>query len=116
MASILPNFVTPLGKGLRVPELLQADQVSDVARQLAEDKDLLDLLHCGWLQSIELVPHDGGPVVVATRVVQPFARPLGGAETVGAKQDVLQLLVRVGVGSEDFAQQADTVGQREREL
>jgi hypothetical protein len=35
---------------------------------------------------------------------------------VGAKQDVLQLLVRVGVGSGVFAQRADTVNQREQEL
>jgi hypothetical protein len=39
-------------------------------------------------------------------VVQPFACSLGGTETVGAKQDVLQLLVQVGVESGASAQRA----------
>ncbi len=56
LAPILPNFVTPLGKGLRVLELPRVDQVSDVAWQLAEEKDRLDLLRGGLLQGIELVP------------------------------------------------------------
>jgi hypothetical protein len=83
MAPILPNFGTPLGNGLRILELTWVDQVSDVAQQLAEEKDRLDLFHCGRLQGVELVPHDRGSVVAAAGVVQPFVRPLGGAETVG---------------------------------
>jgi hypothetical protein len=39
-APILPNFVTPLCKGLRVLELPRVDQVSDVALQLAEKKNV----------------------------------------------------------------------------
>ncbi len=37
-----------------------------VARQFAEEKDRLDLRHCGRLQGGEVVPHDGGLVVAAT--------------------------------------------------
>ncbi len=72
IAPILPDFVAPLDKGLRHLELPRVDQVSDLARQFAEEKDRLDLLHCGRLQGGEVVPHDGGPCVAATRVVQPF--------------------------------------------
>ncbi len=39
--------------------------------------------HCGQLQGGKVVPHDRGPIVATTRVVQPFARSLGGAETIG---------------------------------
>jgi hypothetical protein len=84
LAPILPDFIALLDKGLRFLELPRVDQVSDVAQQFAEEKDPLDLLHCGRLQSGEPVPHDGGPVVAATLVIQPFGGPLGGPETVGA--------------------------------
>jgi hypothetical protein len=40
---ILPDFVAPLDKGLRLLELAWVDQVSDVAWQFAEEKDRLDL-------------------------------------------------------------------------
>ncbi len=103
IAPILPDLVALLDKGLRILELPRVDQVPDVARQFAEEKDRLDLLYCGRLQGDEVVPHDGGPVIAAPRVVQPFACSLGGAETVGAEQDVLQLLVQVEVGSGAFA-------------
>ncbi len=46
-------------------ELPRVDQVSDVSRQLAEEKDRLNLLHCGGLQGVERVPQDSGPVVAA---------------------------------------------------
>ncbi len=98
-----------LDEGLRLLDLPRVDQVSDVVQQFASGSPSL------WpLQGGEVVPHDGGPVVAATRVVQPDARSLGSAETVGAKQDVLQLLVRVAVGR--GAQWADTVDQHERKL
>jgi hypothetical protein len=84
LAPILQDFVAPLDKGLRFLELPWVDQVSDVARQFAEEQDGLDLLHCGRLQRCEMAPHDGGPVVAATPVVQPFAHSLGDAETTGA--------------------------------
>ncbi len=51
---------------------------SDVARQLAEEEDGLYILHCGWLQDGEVVPHDGGPVAAAPLVVQ--RRPASYAE------------------------------------
>ncbi len=111
-----PDFVASLDQGLRLLELLHVDQISDVTRQFAEEKDCLDFFHCRWLQGGEVVPHDGGPVVAATQVIQPFACPLKGAEAVGAKQDVLQLLVQVPVGGGTFAQRAEAVNQREREL
>jgi len=79
-----PDFIAPLDEGLRLLELPRVDQVSDVAQQFAEEKERLDLLHCGRLQAGEVVPHDGGPVVAATRMDQPFAFSLGGAEAVGA--------------------------------
>jgi hypothetical protein len=66
LAPILPDIVAPLDKGLRFLELMRVDQVSDVAWQFAEEKDRLDLLHCGPLQ---MVPNGGGPVVAATRMV-----------------------------------------------
>ncbi len=83
-AMVLPDFVAALDEVLRLLELPRVDQVSDVARQFAEEKDSLDLLHWGRLQGGEVVPHDGGPVAAAPRVVQPFTRPLGNAEAVGA--------------------------------
>ncbi len=55
-----------------------------VRSHFAEEKDHLDHLHCCRLKGSAVVPHDGGPVFGATRVVQPFAHSLGGAETVGA--------------------------------
>ncbi len=87
IAPILPDLVALLDKGLRFLELPRVDQVLDVAQQFAEEKDRLDLLHCGRLQGGEVVPHDRGPVVAAPRVVQPFACSL----------------VRVKVGSGAFA-------------
>ncbi len=77
-----PRFRCIAGLGLL--KLPRVDHVSDVAQQFEEEEDPLNLLHCGRLQGSEVVPHDGGPVVAANRVVQPFARSLGGAETVGA--------------------------------
>ncbi len=41
-APILPNFVTPLGKGVWVLELPQVDQISDIVQQLVEKEDRLD--------------------------------------------------------------------------
>ncbi len=84
VAPILPDFVASLDQGLRLLKLLRVDQISDVTRQFAEEKDCLDFFHCCWLQGGEVVPHDGGPVVATTQVIQPFACPLGGAEAVGA--------------------------------
>jgi hypothetical protein len=86
LAPILPNFfVTLLCKGFRVLELLRVNHICDIALQLAEKEDRLDLLHCGWLQGIELVPQDRGLVVPEAWVAQPFTCPLGGAETVRAE-------------------------------
>jgi hypothetical protein len=45
------------------------DQVSDVARQLAEEENGLGLLHRGWLQGGEVFLHDGGPGVAAHRII-----------------------------------------------
>ncbi len=73
LVMILPDIVAPLDKNLRLLELPRVDQVSDVVRQFAEEKDRLDLLHSGRLQSCEMVPHVGWPVVASTRVIQPFA-------------------------------------------
>ncbi len=73
LVMILPDIVAPLDKNLRLLELPRVDQVSDVARQFAEEKDRLVLLHRGRLQSCEMVPHVGWPVVASTRVIQPFA-------------------------------------------
>jgi hypothetical protein len=64
----------------------------------------------------EIVPHDGGPVVAAPWIIQPSTRPLGGAETIGAQKDVLQLPVRVAIEGRVSAQRADGVDQREWEL
>jgi len=73
VALILPDFVALLDQGLRLLELLRVDQISDVTRQFAEEKDCLDFFHCRWLQGGDVVPHDRGPVVAATQVIQPFA-------------------------------------------
>ncbi len=108
LAPILPNFVTPLCKGFRVLELPRVDQISDIVWQLAEKEDHLDLLHCGRLPGVELVPQDRGLVVPEAWVVQPFTCPLGGPDT--------WFLVRVGVGGGFLADQANAVSQREREL
>jgi hypothetical protein len=84
LAPILPNFVTPLVKGLRILELPRVDQISDIARQLVETEDRLDLLRGGRLQGVELVTQDRGLVAPETWVVQPFSCSLGGAEAVTA--------------------------------
>ncbi len=108
---VLPDLVAALNEVLRLPECPWVDQVPDVVRQLG-----LDLLHCGRLQSGEVVPHDGGPCVAAHRIVQPSTHHLGNMEAVGAQEDVLQLLVRVAVGGGVLRQWADGGDQREREF
>ncbi len=60
---VLPDLVAALDEVLRPLERPRVNQVPDVARQLAEEEDSLDLLHFGRLQNGEVVPHDGGPVL-----------------------------------------------------
>ncbi len=58
---VLPDLVAALDEVLRLLQRSRVDQVPDVAWQLVEKEDGLYLLHCGWLQGGEVVPHDGGP-------------------------------------------------------
>jgi hypothetical protein len=111
-----PRSLAALDEVLQLPERLRVDQVPDVPRQLAEKEDGLDLLHCGRLQGGEVVLHDEGPGVAAHRVVQPSTRHLGGAEAVGAQEEVLQLLVRVAEGGGVLGLQADNGDKRKQKF
>jgi hypothetical protein len=102
-----PDLVAVLDEVLRLLERPCVDQVPDVARQLAEEEDGLGLLHCGWLQGGEIVPHGGRPCVASHRIVQPSTRQLGGAEAVRAQEEFLQLLVGVAEGGGVPGQWAD---------
>jgi hypothetical protein len=92
------------------------DQVPDVARQLADEEDGLDLLHRRRLQGGEIVPQDGGPGVAAHRVIQPLAGHLFGTEDVGTQEELLQLFVRVVDSGGVPGQRADGGDQRERQF
>jgi hypothetical protein len=54
LAPFLPNLVPPLGE----LEISRVDYVPDVSGHFAEKQDLLDLIHLGWLQEVELVHQD----------------------------------------------------------
>ncbi len=86
---ILPDLLAAPNEVLRLLKCPRVDQVSDVSRKLVEEENSLGLLHRGWLQGGEVVPHDGGPGVAAHRVIQPSTRHLGGAEAVGAQVELL---------------------------
>ncbi len=108
----LPELVAALDEVLRLLKCPRVDQVSDVARQFAEEEDSLGLLHLGRLQGSEVVPHDGGPGVAAHRIIQPLTSHLFGAEAVGKQEELLQLLVRVADGGGIPEQRADGGDQR----
>ncbi len=112
----LPELVAVLDEVLRLLKCLRVDQVSDVARQLAEEENGLGLLHCGRLQGGEVVPHDGGPGVAALGIIQPLTSHLGGAEAIGTQEELLQLLVRVTDGGGIPGQRADGGDQRKRQF
>jgi hypothetical protein len=103
----LPELVAALDEVLRLLKCPRVDQVSEVARQLAEEENGLGLLHRGRLQGGEVVPHDGVTGVAAHRIIQPLTSHLGGAEAVGTQEELLQLLVRVADGSGIPGQRAD---------
>ncbi len=107
-------------RGLSHPELVAAldeflchldgprvDQVTDVARQFAEEKGGLCVLHRLWLQGGEVVPQDGGPGVATHGVIQPLVGHLLGAEAIGLQEELLQLLVWVADGGGVSGQRAD---------
>jgi hypothetical protein len=54
-APILPNLVAPLSESGQVREIPQVDYVPDEGGHLAEEQDLLDLVHRGPIKGIELV-------------------------------------------------------------
>ncbi len=112
----LPELVAVLDEVLQLLKCPRVDQVSDVARQLAEEENGLGLLHRGRLQGGEVVPHDGGPGVAAHRIIQPLASHLFGAEAVGTQEELLQLLVRVADGGGIPGQGADGGDQRKRQF
>ena len=49
------NLVAPLSKGRPVLVIPRVENVHDLGEHLVEKQDLLDLIHRGWLQGIELV-------------------------------------------------------------
>jgi hypothetical protein len=82
LAPTLPNLVAPLREGGQVWEIPGVDYVPDVCGHLVEEQDLLDLVHRGWLQGVELVHQDRWLVHPEARVVQSFDSPLVVAESV----------------------------------
>ncbi len=85
LAPILPNLVAPLSEGRPVLVIPQVENFLDLGRHLAEKQDLLDLIHQGWLQGIELVHQDRCFVRPKVGIFQPFDGPLVVTETVLAQ-------------------------------
>jgi hypothetical protein len=112
---ILPDLVAALDEVLRLLERPRGDLVSDVARQLAEEEDGLASFTVAGCRAVRL-SHMKGPCVAAHRVIQPFTHHLGGAETEGAQEELLQLLGRVTEGGGVPGQQADGGDQRKRKF
>ncbi len=108
-----PELVATLDH-LRCVEGPHIDQIADVVRQFAEEKDGLRILHHHRLQGSEVVPQDGGPGVAAHGIIQPFAGHLLVTKAVGSQEELFQLLVRVTDGGGVPRQQADSGDQRER--
>ncbi len=106
-----PELVATLDH-LRCVEGPRIDQVADVARQFAEEKSGLRILHRRRLQDSEVVPQDGGPGVAAHGIIQPFVGHLLVTKAVGS-QEFLQLLVRVANGCGVSRHWADGGDQRE---
>jgi hypothetical protein len=103
----------PLGH----PELVEGphiDQIADVARQFAEEKGGLRILHRHRLQGSEVVPQDGGPGVAAHGIFQPFDGHLLVTKAVGSQEELLQLLVRVADSGGVSRQRADGGNQRKQ--
>ncbi len=86
-----------------------------MARQFAEEKGGLCILHRLGLQGSEVVPQDGGPGA-AHGIIQPLVGHLLGAEAVGPQEELLQLLVRVADGGGIPRQQTDGGDQQERQF
>ncbi len=105
------ELIAALDEFLRLLEGPRVDQVTDMARQFADEEDGLGLLHRCRLQGGEVVPQDGGPGVDAHWVIQPLAGHLFGAEAVGT-----QLFVRVADGGGVPGQRADGCDQRKRQF
>ena len=111
-----PERVATLDHLLRCVEGLRIDQIAEVARQFAEEKGSLCILHRRRLQGGEVVPQDGGPGVAAHRIIQPLVGHLLVTKAVGSQEELLQLLVRVGDGGGVPGQRADGGDQRKREF
>ncbi len=54
LASALPNFTALLSDGRQVLEVLWVNNIPYVGGHPAEEEDLLDLVHQGGLQGVEL--------------------------------------------------------------
>jgi hypothetical protein len=78
-----PEHVATLDHLLRCVEGQRIDQIADVARQFAEEKGGLCILHRRRLQGGEVVPQDGGPGVAAHGIIQPFVGNLLVTKAVG---------------------------------
>jgi hypothetical protein len=102
-----PELVAALDKFLRRLESTRVDQVTDVARQFADEEGGFCILHRRWLQGGEVVPQDGGPGVAAHWIIQPLAGHLFGAEAVGPQEELLQHFVRVADGGGVSGHRAD---------
>ncbi len=102
-----PELVAALDEFFRRLEGARVDQVTDVARQFADEKGDLCILHRCRLQGGEVVPQDGGHGVNTHRIIQPLAGHLFGAEAVGPQEELLQLFVRVADGGGVSGQRAD---------
>ncbi len=87
-----------------------------MARQFAEEKGGLCILHRRRLQGSEVVPQDGGPGVAAHGIIQPFVCHLLVTKAVGSQEELLQLLVRVADGGGVPRQQADGGDQQDGSL
>ncbi len=87
-----------------------------MARQFAEEKGGMCVLHRLRLQGGEVVPQNGGPGVAAHGVIQPLVGHLLGAEAIGPQEELLQLLVRAADSGGILRQRVDGGDQRERQF